>query len=177
VKASKRDRKVVSPATAAQEREAKEREAACKGGKPFSEEPVELDPSKKQLIVNFVSQSVSDAEFAQLFEQFGTLSASRIIYDKHTHRSKGYGFVYFKHGEDAMGAIKHLNGMEVYQKLLKVGYAHPQRPTPPPSPRGGDHDHHTATSTPADDDGGDDDLGTDSDEEVNEDVEVEGALT
>lgn len=111
-------------------------EKALRCGKPFSEEPFQLDVSKKQLIVNFVSQSVSDDEFQRLFEQFGILSASRIIYDKHTHRSKGYGFVYFKRGEDAVEAIRSLNGFELHGKAIKVGYATPQRPTPPTSPRG-----------------------------------------
>lgn len=109
----------------------KELEKASKGGKPFDEEPFELDPAKKQLIVNFVSQTVSDEEFRSLFTPFGELAASRIIYDKHTHRSKGYGFVYFKKGEDAIAAIKALNGIEMHAKALKVGYATPQRPNPP----------------------------------------------
>jgi len=131
-----------SQAAKEQAQRQKELEKASKGGKPFDEEPFELDVAKKQLIVNFVSQTVSDEEFKSLFTSFGELAASRIIYDKHTHRSKGYGFVYFKKGEDAIAAIKALNGVELHAKSLKVGYATPQRPSPPDDED--DEEHHPA---------------------------------
>ncbi|CUI14161.1 RNA-binding protein, putative [Bodo saltans] len=169
VKKTKRSKKrkdvVLTPRSQAQkEKEAKEREEekAGRGGKPFSEEPFELDSTKKQLIVNFLSHAVTETEFTQIFSQFGVISAARIIYDKHTNRSKGYGFVYFKSGDDAIKAILDLNGMEVHSKFIKVSYATPQRPTPPNTPRGdgadasitGAEDDHTDSS----DEGSNDEL-------------------
>jgi hypothetical protein len=143
IKKTKRSKKrkdvLLTPRSQAQkDKEAKDREddKANRGGKPFSEEPFELDSTKKQLIVNFLSHAVTETEFTQIFSQFGPISAARIIYDKHTNRSKGYGFVYFKTGEDAIKAIIDLNGMEVHSKFIKVSYATPQRPTPPNTPRG-----------------------------------------
>lgn len=124
---------------ALKDHDAKEREEekANRGGRPFAEEPFELDNTKKQLIVNFLSHAVTEAEFTQVFSQFGPISAARIIYDKHTNRSKGYGFVYFKNGDDAIKAILELNGVDIHSKLIKVSYATPQRPTPPLTPRDG----------------------------------------
>ena len=103
-------------------------DSSARSGKPFDEEPFELDPSKKQLIVNFLSTQVQEEEFHQIFEQFGPLTVSRVIRDKHTNRPKGYGFVYFCFGEDAIRAIKSLNGFQVYDRRIKVSYADPQRP-------------------------------------------------
>lgn len=169
-KRQKKPKRVLTPRSllAKETRERNEQDKATKGGRPFAEEPVELDVNKKQLIINFVSQLVTDEEFHAIFAQFGEVSATRIIYDKHTHRSKGYGFVYFKKGEDAIEAIKKLNGFDVYAKLLKVGYASPQRPTPPSTPRGMNNAH-----TPEDDEDDDedalnqtDDDGVDNDDDI-----------
>ncbi len=109
-------------------RKSRPSQSQIKGGKPFAEAPIYLDYSKRQLIVNFVSQQVTDDEFRDMFAQFGTISAVRIIYDKQSHRSKGYGFVYYSSGEDGAMAIQKMNGFELYGKCIKVGYAVPQRP-------------------------------------------------
>jgi cold-inducible RNA-binding protein len=174
VKKTKRSKKkkqvLLTPRSQAiKEKEAREREEekANRGGRPYAEDPFELDTNKKQLIVNFLSHAVTETEFSQIFSQFGQLSASRIIYDKHTNRSKGYGFVYFKRGEDAVKAILDLNGMEVHAKAIKVSYASPQRPTPPSSPREGAEEAHESdegdatSSSGADDD--DDEVHVDGD--------------
>lgn len=94
---------------------------------------------KKQLIVNYVSHQVGDEEFRAVFEQFGPIDESRIIRDKHSLRSKGFGFVYFQDASDAAAAVRALNGFELYEKWIKVGYADPQRPYVSP----------TASATPS----------------------------
>jgi hypothetical protein len=86
------------------------------------------DNGPKQLIVNYIAPQVTELELKALFEQFGPVECARIIYDKHSGGTKGYGFVYYQWSDHAAKAIKFLQGFELYGKYLRVGYAVPQRP-------------------------------------------------
>lgn len=88
------------------------------------------DKGPKQLIVNYIAPNVTEFELRALFEQFGPVDTARIIYDKHSGGTKGFGFIYFVYSEHAAKAIKYLQGFELYGKYLRVGYAVPQRPPP-----------------------------------------------
>ena len=55
-----------------------------------------------------------------LFKQFGTVTSTKIIYDKITWESKGFGFVEFEKKEDAEKAMEKLNGLSVKGKKLSV---------------------------------------------------------
>jgi len=82
----------------------------------------------KNLIVNYLPISVKENDLAQIFCEIGELSSVRIITDKKTKRSKGYGFVKFKDAMAAAEAIKKLNGKSIHSKRLKVAYARPGGP-------------------------------------------------
>lgn len=88
------------------------------------------DVGKKQLIVNFLDPQVNNAHLHQLFSQIGPLTAARVLYDKQTGESKGYGFVYFLSSADAARAIQGLNSRNLFGRRIKVSYANPQRPMP-----------------------------------------------
>ncbi|MEI6790131.1 MAG: hypothetical protein WCK42_03000 [Myxococcaceae bacterium] len=75
------------------------------------------------LIVNYIPNELGIEEFTQIFAEFGEIENIRIIFDRVTGLSKGYGFVKFRHKEDALRAIRGLNGFEVYGKRLKVSFA------------------------------------------------------
>lgn len=77
----------------------------------------------RNLIVNYIPNELGIGELTQIFAQFGEIVEVRIIYDRFTGRSKGYGFVKFKNKEDAARAQAGLNGFEVYGKRLKVSPA------------------------------------------------------
>ncbi|ORC92386.1 putative RNA-binding protein 4 [Trypanosoma theileri] len=104
-------------------------DAEVRAGVPYSLDPVPIDISKTQLIVNFLPQSLTDEEFRSLFARFGPLHTkpTKIIYDQSSRRRKGFGFVYYKDGRSTEGAIKEMNGFLVGGRKLKVRYADQQR--------------------------------------------------
>lgn len=81
---------------------------------------------KTKLIINYLPQSMSDNEFRVLFQQVGPLESYRIVRDKGTDYSFGYGFVDYERPEDAEQAIAKLNQYRVENKTLRVAYSKPQ---------------------------------------------------
>jgi hypothetical protein len=88
------------------------------------------DDGPKQLIVNFLDAEVTNFELHNAFSAIGPLEAARVIYDKLTGRSKGYGFVYFKYSRDAAAAMQCMTGHPIRGRRIKVTMATPQRPAP-----------------------------------------------
>ncbi len=78
-----------------------------------------------KLYVGNLSYSVNDSTLRQLFEGFGTVESARVISDRDTGRSKGFGFVEMS-DSDAQKAMGALNGHEVDGRTLKVNEARPQ---------------------------------------------------
>ncbi|KAF5223760.1 RNA-binding protein 4 [Trypanosoma cruzi] len=100
-----------------------------RGGLPFEEDPIPIDTTKTQLIVNFLPQFLTDDGFRELFTPFGEIHTkpTKIIYDRGARRGKGYGFVYYKDGRSTEAAIKTINGLSLGGRRLKVRYADQQR--------------------------------------------------
>src|ERR1039457_1652036 len=78
-----------------------------------------------KLYVGTLSYSVNDSALRALFEPFGNIEAARVISDRDTGSSKGFGFVEMSDadGQKAMGA---LNGKDNDGRALKVNEAKPQ---------------------------------------------------
>jgi len=70
---------------------------------------------------------VSEDELAELFEEFGNVSSSKIIMDKYSGRSKGFGFVTMDNNDEATKAIKELNGTSLKDRELVVNEARPKK--------------------------------------------------
>jgi len=81
---------------------------------------------------NTTEQSLSD-----LFADHGAVTSARIITDRETGRSKGFGFVEMSNGDEAQSAIETLNGQEFQGRKLVVNEARPQEPRAPRSGGGG----------------------------------------
>ena len=79
--------------------------------------------NKTNLIVNYLPQSLTDEEFHALFAKVGTLTASKIIRDRNTGYSYGYGFVDYASEDDAQKAIDALNGLQLQHKRIKVAHS------------------------------------------------------
>ena len=79
------------------------------------------------IYVSNLSFSVKDEELKQLFSTYGEVSSAKVIVDKFTNRSKGFGFVEMP--DDAAGekAIQELNGFEVDGRALNVNPAKPKK--------------------------------------------------
>jgi len=77
------------------------------------------------LIVNYVPTTLTEEEFRGVFEQYGELESAKLMVDKMTKQSLGYGFVKYTTPENAHKAINELNGKTLQTKTLKVAYAKP----------------------------------------------------
>jgi RNA recognition motif-containing protein len=82
----------------------------------------------KKLYVGSLPYSVDETQLRELFEPYGALESVRIINDRMTGRSKGFGFVEFESPESASEAIAQVNGKEVDGRSLVVNEARPQAP-------------------------------------------------
>jgi len=84
----------------------------------------------KKLFVGGVSWSTTEDGLRRAFEQFGEVTEAKIITDRDTGRSRGFGFVTFVDSACAMTAISKLNGTELDGKTINVNEAQDK-------PRGG----------------------------------------
>lgn len=69
---------------------------------------------------------MKDDELLSLFSEFGEVMSSKIITDKFTQRSRGFGFVEMPNDEEATAAIAGLNGRDVMGLELRVNEARPR---------------------------------------------------
>lgn len=70
---------------------------------------------------------VNEDDLQKVFEEFGTVSSAKIIVDKFSGRSKGYGFVEMENDKEANKAIKDLNGSELENREIVVNEAKPRK--------------------------------------------------
>ena len=90
-----------------------------------------------KLYVGNLSYSVTEERLQQHFAQHGSVVSARIIADKFTGRSKGFGFVEMGSDEEAERAISALNGSDFEGRNIVVSEARPQAPRAPREGGGG----------------------------------------
>uniref|UniRef100_A0A672IIZ7 ELAV like neuron-specific RNA binding protein 4 n=1 Tax=Salarias fasciatus TaxID=181472 RepID=A0A672IIZ7_SALFA len=81
------------------------------------------DDSKTNLIVNYLPQNMTQEEFRSLFGSIGEIESCKLVRDKITGQSLGYGFVNYIDPKDAEKAINTLNGLRLQTKTIKVNNA------------------------------------------------------
>ena len=79
------------------------------------------------IYVGNLSWGLKDQDLANLFAPYGTVSSAKIVTDKFTQRSKGFGFVEMANDEEAQAAIAQLNGSEVEGRNLVVNESRPKQ--------------------------------------------------
>lgn len=79
------------------------------------------DPTR--LVIGNLSFSTTDESLKAAFEAHGTVTDAKVIVDRYTHRSKGYGFVAFSTAEEASAAMTKMNGVEVDGRPVRVDHA------------------------------------------------------
>ncbi|KAH9423139.1 RNA binding [Dermatophagoides pteronyssinus] len=84
-----------------------------------------MSNSKANLIINYLPQTMTDESFRVMFAKYGDIRSARIIRNKNSGYSYGFGFVEYFRQEDAEMAIKNLNGIVMNNKKMKVSYARP----------------------------------------------------
>ena len=78
------------------------------------------------IYVGNLSWGLKDQDLANLFTPFGEVASAKIVMDKFTQRSKGFGFVEMPNDEQAQAAIAQLNGSEVEGRNLVVNESRPK---------------------------------------------------
>jgi RNA recognition motif-containing protein len=78
------------------------------------------------IYVGNLPYEVSEGELQQLFEQHGQVESARVVMDRDTGRSKGFGFVTMNNKAEADAAIAALNGTEVNGRALRVNESQPR---------------------------------------------------
>src|SRR4051794_31346300 len=78
------------------------------------------------IYVGNLSWGLKDQDLANLFAPFGEVASAKIVMDKFTQRSKGFGFVEMPNDEQAQAAIAQLNGSEIEGRNLVVNESRPK---------------------------------------------------
>ena len=79
-----------------------------------------------KLFVGSLSYSVNDDQLQQAFAAVGTVVSAKVIIDRETGRSKGFGFVEMSTEEEAQAAVRELNGKDIEGRAVVVSEARPQ---------------------------------------------------
>jgi RNA recognition motif-containing protein len=80
----------------------------------------------KKLYVGGLSYSVTDDQLRQLFVGHGTVESAKVITDRESNRSRGFGFVEMSTQEEAEKAIAALNGTQLDGRSLTVNMSKPR---------------------------------------------------
>lgn len=76
-----------------------------------------------KLFVKNIERSVNELVLESIFAPFGEIVSTKIIYDRITWESRGFGFIEFEKKADALKAIDALNGKELKGKALDISEA------------------------------------------------------
>lgn len=79
-----------------------------------------------KLFVGSLSYSVNDDQLKDAFAAAGTVVSAKVIIDRETGRSKGFGFVEMGSEEEAKAAVELVNGKEIEGRAVAVSEARPQ---------------------------------------------------
>jgi RNA recognition motif-containing protein len=90
-----------------------------------------------KLYVGNLPYSVRDSDLEQSFGQFGSVTSAKVMMERDTGRSKGFGFVEMGSDAEAQAAIEGMNGAPLGGRSLVVNEARPMEPRPPRSGGGG----------------------------------------
>lgn len=80
------------------------------------------------IFISNINYNTVDSELKALFENYGEVESAKIITDRETGRSRGFGFVEMPNNDEALKAIEALNQREFKEKVLNVSEARPKEP-------------------------------------------------
>ena len=90
-----------------------------------------------KIFVGSLPYKVEEADLKELFEAYGEVSSVKIITDRETGRSKGFGFIEMTDDESAQKAIDGLNGTDIGGRTIAVSQAEERKPSAGGDRRGG----------------------------------------
>ena len=83
-----------------------------------------------KLFVGSLAFSATDDDLAQFFAAVGTVVSAKVVIDRDTNRSKGFGFVEMSNDDEAKAAIEQLDGKELNGRAVNVSLARPREDRP-----------------------------------------------
>ncbi len=89
-----------------------------------------------KLYVGGLPYSVTEGRLQEIFSAYGSVESAKVIADKFTGQSRGFGFVEMSSGSEAQRAIESLNGTQLDGRTLRVNEAKPMARRDNPSGRG-----------------------------------------
>lgn len=93
---------------------------------------------RMNIYVGNLPYTVRDNDLLALFQEYGNVASAKVIMDRETDRSKGFGFVEMPSDEEGGNAINKLNGYEINGRALRVNEARPREDRRPGGGGGGD---------------------------------------
>jgi RNA recognition motif-containing protein len=78
------------------------------------------------IYVGNLAYAATEEELQEVFAQYGEVTSTRIVRDRYSELSKGFGFVEMAKREDGERAVSELNGKEILGRALKVSEARPR---------------------------------------------------
>lgn len=82
------------------------------------------------IYISGLSFATNDADLNDLFSAYGEISSAKVIMDRETGRSRGFGFVEMTNDAEGQKAIDELNGAEYDHKVISVTVARPREERP-----------------------------------------------
>lgn len=89
-----------------------------------------MEEQKNKLYVGNLPYTVNDTSLKELFASAGEVTDAKVITDKFSGRSKGFGFVTMKDDAAAQKAVSDMDGKDVEGRQIKVNVARPMRERP-----------------------------------------------
>jgi RNA recognition motif-containing protein len=82
----------------------------------------------KKLFIGGLSWNTNEEGLRAAFEQYGELDEVKVVVDRNTNRSRGFGFITFQNDADAQTAIEEMDGKELDGRTIKVDVAQDRGP-------------------------------------------------
>lgn len=86
--------------------------------------------AQQNLFIGNLAYTTNDDSLKAHFEQIGEVASARVVTDRETGRSRGFGFVEFVNEEHNQAAVDQLNGKELDGRAINVGLARPKDDRP-----------------------------------------------
>jgi cold-inducible RNA-binding protein len=86
--------------------------------------------AQQNLFIGSLAYATNDDGLKAFFETIGPVSSARVITDRESGRSKGFGFVEYENDDDNQKAVDQLNGKELDGRTINVSLARPKEERP-----------------------------------------------